>query len=302
MEKSLGYYVGVSLAAHLVLFVVLSLSVSFSRQTPVKPANSAPIKAVAVTEAEVNAFHDKRKAEQRAERKRQQELERKRKEKAEAERQRKLAAEKKRKAEEAERKRVAELERKRKADAEAKRKQDAEAKRKREAEAERKRQQALEQKRQQEVEAKQKAEAERKRKAEAERKRQAEEARKRKEQEELEQLMMAGMNEGLEAEQALASQQVQQQVLTEIEKYKALIQGKIMRNLNTQGIQGQTCKLSLKLTTNGLVLGVKGIEGKRIVCDEAVRAVKRAEPLPMSPDPEVAEKMRDINLTVSIER
>ena len=176
----------------------------------------------------------------------------------------------------------------------AKRKRAAEAKQAREKkqaeEAEFKRQKQLEQlaaqKEQQrkEREAKAKADAERKKKEAAE-------------NAEMERIMQ----EQLAQEQAAQQQRRRAQVLTEVERYTALIQQTIKRNLyNDDSFKGKVCRLNIKLATTGFVTSIRILGGHDALCRAAESAVRRAEELPVSDAPDVYEQLKDINLKVEL--
>lgn len=276
-----------SVALHLVLLVLLAVSVNFHTPMPTPDLPQVNVvQAVAIDKAVIDAqakrIQDKKDAEKRAERQRLADIERKAKE-----------AEKKRQ-QEKERARQVELDKKRKA--EEKRKADAAA-----AEAKRK----AEQKKRAE-----KAEAERKRKEQErlkaekaakekrEREKKAEDERKRREAQERAE-MERQMQEQLQAEQAAQQRRRSQQVLTELQKYTALIKQAIQRNLIVdQSMKGKSCRLNIRLASNGLVTQVRILNGDAILCRAAQTAVYKAETLPVSPEPDVYEKLRDINLTV----
>ena len=176
----------------------------------------------------------------------------------------------------------------------AKRKRAAEAKQAREKkqaeEAEFKRQKQLEQlaaqKEQQrkEREAKAKADAERKKKEAAE-------------NAEMERIMQ----EQLAQEQAAQQQRRRAQVLTEVERYTALIQQTIKRNLyNDDSFKGKVCRLNIKLATTGYVTSIRILGGHDALCRAAESAVRRAEELPVSDAADVYEQLKDINLKVEL--
>ena len=184
--------------------------------------------------------------------------------------------------------------RKAEAAAEKKRQQQLAAKRakeKREAEAaEAKRQKDLErlaaQKEQErkEREAKAKAEAERKKKEAAERA-------------EMERIMQ----EQLAKEQAAQQERRRKQVLTEVERYTALIQQTIKRNLySDDSYQGKTCRLNIRLATTGFVTSIRVLGGNDALCRAAESAVRSAEKLPVSDAPDVYEQLKDITLKVEL--
>ena len=178
--------------------------------------------------------------------------------------------------------------------AEKKRQQQLAAKRakeKREAEAaEAKRQKELErlaaqkEKERKEREAKAKADAERKKKEAAERA-------------EMERIMQ----EQLAQEQAAQQERRRKQVLTEVERYTALIQQTIKRNLySDDSYNGKTCRLNIRLATTGFVTSIKVLGGNDALCRAAESAVRRAEKLPVSDAPDVYEQLKDITLKVEL--
>ncbi len=254
------------------------------------------VSAVAVDQKEVNKrIEDMRKQEEakkRAEQERIRELERraaqaKRDSAAEAERIKKL--EQQRKAKEQERK---------KAEAEAKKAREQERKEREKAkkaqlekEKAEKAAKAAAEKRRKEEEAAKKAEEERKRK-EAEAARKAEEARQKAIAEQM-------MQEQLAAEQAARSKARRQQVMTEVDKYKALIASRIQQNLLIdESYRGKECRLNIKLAFNGLVTSVNSLGGDKQMCEAALRAVRRVDTLPVSKERDVYEELKNINLTV----
>jgi len=178
--------------------------------------------------------------------------------------------------------------------AEKKRQQAAAAKRakeKREAqEAEIKRQKelerlaALKEKERKAREAKAKADAEQKKKDDAEKA-----------------LMEKIMQEQLAQEQAVQQARRRQQVLTEVERYTALIQQTIKRNLYyDDSFNGKVCRLNIKLATTGYVTSIRILGGNDALCRAAESAVRRAEELPVSDAPDVYQQLKDINLKVEL--
>lgn len=139
---------------------------------------------------------------------------------------------------------------------------------------------------------KRKAEEEKLKKAEAKRKADAEAAR----QKALAEKMM---QEQLAAEAAARSRAKQAQVLSEVEKYTALITAKIQQNLLLDdNMKGKECRLNLRLAFNGLVTQVEALSGDKQVCEATIRAVRRADTLPVSKDKAVFEQLKNINLTI----
>ncbi len=163
--------------------------------------------------------------------------------------------------------------------------EEQERQREAQAAAEKKSQQQLAAKRAKEKrEAKAKAEAERKKKEAAERA-------------EMERIMQ----EQLAKEQAAQQERRRKQVLTEVERYTALIQQTIKRNLySDDSYQGKTCRLNIRLATTGFVTSIRVLGGNDALCRAAESAVRRAEKLPVSDAPDVYEQLKDITLKVEL--
>ena len=186
--------------------------------------------------------------------------------------------------------------------AEEQRKQKAaEDKRRREAAARKARQEkaakeAAEAKRQSELRrlAEEKA-RERKEREEAEK---AEKARKEKEAAERAEMERI-MQEQLAKEQEAMQQQRRQHVLSEKERYQALIHQTIKRYLNAD-FKGKSCRLNIRLATTGLVTKVSVLDGDPALCRAAQSAVLRPDRLPVSDDPAVYEELKNINLKVEL--
>ena len=310
-QKPLAKSVGLHLALVLGLFIstlsfwpkpteiMLSGEAGLSADAP-PPPPPAPVEAVAI---------DKQALEQRvAEIKKQQDDTRKAEEKRIRDLERRAKeAENSRTAEEARLKRVAEEKRKADAAAQASRQAAAEAKKVQEAEAAKARaaeQQRLakEQERKKAEEAAKAAEAKRKAeqaalaKAQAEREQKAREEREQAERERM-------IQEQLAAEAEARRRARSQQAVTEVQRYTAMISDAIDRNLikDESTMRGRSCRVNIRLATNGFVTSVNVISGERVVCDAAVRAVNRAGTLPMSADPDVYNQLKDITLTVAPE-
>ena len=293
-----------SLGLHLAIVVLLVFSADFSDKPEILSVSletdgQAPVEAVAIDQQQLNArveqIQKERDAAKAAEEKRIRELER-----------RAQQAEKNRANEEARLKRVAEE--KRKADAEAAKAKAAAAEAKKRQQQEAAKAQAAEQQRIAKEKERQKAEeaakaAEQKRiaeqqaaeKAAAERARQAEQARQKAEQE-------RAMQEQLAKEAQARAAARARQAATEVQRYTALIRDAIQRNLLVdEGMRGKSCRINIRLASNGFVTKVGVLSGDKAVCDATVRAVNRAGTLPVSADPDVYNQLKDINLTVSPE-
>ena len=123
------------------------------------------------------------------------------------------------------------------------------------------------------------------------------------ENEKLQQQLDKELSKQLEEEQASMSQANQKRVMTEVEKYKALIFSKVRQNLQTDGsFIGETCVVNVRLAPDGLVLQTKAINGKPALCRIAEAAILRAGTLPVSKDPEVMTQFRNFEIEVSPEK
>ncbi|MBT0587563.1 cell envelope integrity protein TolA [Alteromonas oceanisediminis] len=192
-------------------------------------------------------------------------------------------------------------ERERQQQVERRREAEREAKRKAAADKARKEKQAKEQAEQRELERKAKEAAERKKAQEAreraERERKAKEEAQRKEQEALDKLMQ----EQLAAEQAAQAKRRSQQVLSEVEKYRALITQTINRYIYDDiSFKGKTCRLNIRLASNGLVTQVTILSGDDALCRASRSAVLRPDRMPVPDDLDVYNQLKDLTLTVKL--
>ncbi|NVK22728.1 MAG: cell envelope integrity protein TolA [Kangiellaceae bacterium] len=169
-----------------------------------------------------------------------------------------------------------------------KQKQEQQKKEQLEKEKQEKERLAEEKRKQEEAEKKRKAEEDRKRKEreEAERKRQQEIKR-------LEQEMAAQEDEFFEAELDSVRQG---QILSEVEKIKILIAAKIIRNWDLPAHEGR-CVIKIKTAPGGVVLDTQAISGDSEYCRTGEIAINRADPLPSSDNPKVADELREIEFT-----
>ncbi|GAB1111581.1 MAG: hypothetical protein SwBeaMacB_22200 [Shewanella algae] len=302
----------ISAVLHIGVIAILAMGVDFQDKPklPTPQAQSAPVQAVVVDQQKVDDYvqklkQDKAAAEHR-ELERQQELDRKANEakkarEQEQERIRKLEVERKQK----------ELETQKAADAAkaAKLKEQQEKEKAQKAEAERKakeqqRKEAeeaalkAEQKRKAEEAAAKKAEEERKRK-EAERKAKEEAERKHKAEEEARRRQEQELADALAAEQAALSATRNRQVMSEVDRYRAMITATIQRNLVVdESMRGKVCKVKVRLAKDGFVTNSQIIEGDPVVCRAAKAAINKAGRLPVSQEPDVYQLMKEINLEV----
>ena len=295
MNHKLFSAISISVALHVSLILVLVLG-DFASHPP-KPTPTAvpvqPIQAVAVERSKVEAQVNKLKEKKLNEAKRIKQLE-----------DQAAAAKRKRVKEEA---RIKNLEKQRKKKEREKKAADAAAKKarakanaaekirkKKEQEKKRAEKAAADAKAKRLKEEKAAKEAEKRRKKRAaEKKRKEREAKERAAQEQ-------ALAEQMAEEMATRQKARQQQMMTEVGRYTALITRAIQSNLITDksSMENKSCKLTIKLAPSGFVINVVSGNGDRIVCDAASKAVYKAGKLPVSKDPEVFEKMRTISLTV----
>ena len=109
--------------------------------------------------------------------------------------------------------------------------------------------------------------------------------------------------EQMAAEMASRNQARQQQVMTEVQRYSALITQSINRHMikDRSTMADKSCKLTISLASSGFVTNVKVGQGDKTVCDAAKSAIYKAGTLPVSKDPEVFKEMRRIAVTVAPE-
>jgi len=113
----------------------------------------------------------------------------------------------------------------------------------------------------------------------------------------------AMLAEQMANEMASRNQARQQQVMTEVQRYSALITQRISQYMITDRstMAEKSCRLTLTLASSGFVIDVKVGQGDKVVCDAANIAIGKAGTLPVSKDPEVFKKMREIAVTVTPE-
>ncbi|EWH11035.1 protein TolA [Catenovulum agarivorans DS-2] len=291
----------VSIVLHSAMLLVLVSSMEFvtPKHTP-QPMQAEVVNAVSVDKTalaqQIKKLEQQKMAKQQAEEQRVAELER-----------RARAAEQKRRANEQNIEKLSKQRKQAEAEARAaKERQIKEAERAKKLKQEVEKQEAAKRRAQEQArkaaEEAKKAEAEAKRKAEALKK--AEEERKRKEREALEKAEQQRLLEQqMKAEMEARNAQRQQYIMSERDKYVALIRSAIQSNLFTDpSLAGTSCKLNIKLANNGFVTQVKTLSGHPQTCQEAERAVYKTNQMPVSEDPEVTAQLRDINLTVAPEK
>lgn len=110
------------------------------------------------------------------------------------------------------------------------------------------------------------------------------------------------LQEQLAKEQAARNKIRQQQVVSEVDKFRALIMARIQQNLLIdEKMKNQQCRINIRLGFNGLVTQVKSLGGDKLVCEAALRAVRMADTLPVSKDKDVFEQLKNINITIAPE-
>ncbi len=142
-----------------------------------------------------------------------------------------------------------------------------------------------------------KAEADEKKAADDRRRKKLEEQKRKKEaadRAEQERILEQQMQEEMASRQSARSQQV----MTEVEKYKFLVQQAIQRHFinDEASMRGKSCKVQIKLASSGFVISAKAGNGDPIVCREAVKAVTKAGSLPVSKDPEVFSNFKSFTI------
>jgi len=102
------------------------------------------------------------------------------------------------------------------------------------------------------------------------------------------------------AEMATRNKARKQQMMSEIQRFAALITSVIDQNMinDRSTMEGKSCKLLISLAPSGFVTQARVVDGDAVVCEAAKRAVYKAGTLPVSKDPEVFQAMRNIDVIV----
>ena len=109
------------------------------------------------------------------------------------------------------------------------------------------------------------------------------------------------MDEQIEREQFEQAQRRQRQVLTEAERYRALIKGTINQYLYNDGsFNGKSCLLNLKFAFSGLVTQVEIIRGDPALCRASRAAALRPDKVPMTDDLDVYQELKEMELWVNL--
>ena len=110
----------------------------------------------------------------------------------------------------------------------------------------------------------------------------------------------AMLAEQMADEMATRNQARHKQVMSETQRYSALITQSINQRMikDRSTMAGKSCKLDITLAPSGFVIAVKVGQGDKVVCNAAKIAVGKAGNLPVSKDPEVFKEMRKLSVTV----
>jgi len=286
-----------SIALHLLFGILVFTGMDFTSPVETPQMNMAEpvIKAVALdsaaVEAQVKRIQDKKAAQQKSEEDRIADLERR----AQAAQEKRLQQEQQvANIEKQTQQKLVERKQAEQSALAARKKQEQEKAKTKQLEAQRKlKEQERKKAEEQAIKAEEKRHQEEKALEDAQRKR----------QEDLEKVRQEkALQEQLEAEQAVRQQRRSKQVLSEVQKYQALIQQAIQRNLIVDSsMRGKSCQLNVRLASSGLVIQAKVLRGDPILCRAANAAVLKAGTLPVSKEADVYEKLRNINLTVEPE-
>lgn len=268
-----------SAVLHLVMGGLLMVSVDFSSMPEVTQPQMNLVQAVVVDSAVIEQQFQAIEQKKEAERQRIAEIERQKREAEERRRQEQRQAEEAKKRQQQEAQRRALAEKKKQEEQEKARRLEQERQKKAKEEAQRKAREAEERRKREEAAAK-----------EAERRRKEEQARAEQERQ---------MREQLQAEQAARQQQRQRHILSETDKYRALIMQSIQRNwIIDDSMQGKSCRLNISVASNGFVKTVRILEGDPRTCKSAETAVYKTATLPVPKDPDVLQQFLNFNLTV----
>jgi colicin import membrane protein len=104
------------------------------------------------------------------------------------------------------------------------------------------------------------------------------------------------MQKKMQLEQADRNERRQRQILSELQIANSKIKARIEQNLiQTGSIVGKSCRLRLRIASNGLVLDAVGT-GDESLCLALRTAAMKAGTLPMPSNKDVNEKLRDTTL------
>lgn len=292
MEPAFKKSLIISGGLHLLVVVLLFANFNFfkSKEVLVVPMPgdlSAPLNATVIDQSQFDEMKEENQLKKKAEEKRLKDLERK---KQQEERNKRLEEQRLKKQEQE--KKQAEIAEKKAV--EEKKKQAIEKEKQQKLAAEKKKKEE-EQKKQQEIEKKKKEQAAKekaaKEKAAREKAEKAKAEKEKREREAAEEMLAEQLEEEANARRAAKAGQI----LTEKQRYLAMIVAKIQQNWFVDDtMRGKECRVNIRLASNGFVTASTIIGGDRALCDSAMRAIQKAGNFPMSPDPDVYDALKDI--------
>ncbi|MBU1619966.1 MAG: cell envelope integrity protein TolA [Gammaproteobacteria bacterium] len=292
MEPAFKKSLIISGGLHLLVVVLLFANFNFfkSKEVLVIPMPgdlSAPLNATVIDQSQFDEMKEENQLKKKAEEKRLKDLERK---KQQEERNKRLEEQRLKKQEQE--KKQAEIAEKKAA--EEKKKQAIEKEKQQKLAAEKKKKEE-EQKKLQEIEKKKKEQAAKekaaKEKAAKEKAEKAQAEKEKREREAAEEMLAEQLEEEANARRAAKAGQI----LTEKQRYLAMIVAKIQQNWFVDDtMRGKECRVNIRLASNGFVTASTILGGDRALCDSAMRAIQKAGNFPMSPDPDVYDALKDI--------
>ena len=107
----------------------------------------------------------------------------------------------------------------------------------------------------------------------------------------------------MSAEMASRNKARKQQMMSEVQRYGALINNMIAQRMikDRSTMEGKSCQLTISLAPSGNVQFVTNGTGERVVCEAAKTAIYKAGTLPVSKDPEIFKEMSRISVSVEPE-
>lgn len=292
MEPAFKKSLIISGALHVLLAVLLFVNFSFFKNeeilvVPMPGDLSAPLNATTIDQSQFDELKEKNQQKKKLDEQRKKDLEKKKqreeREKRLEEQRLKKQEQEKKEAEIAEKKAVEE----KKKQAIEKEKQQKLAAEKKKKEEEKKKQQEIEKKKKEKL-AKEKAAKEKAAKEKAEKAKAEQEKR---EREAAEEMLAEQLEEEAEARRAAKAGQI----LTEKQRYLAMIIAKIQQNWFVDDtMRGKECRVNIRLASNGFVTSSSILGGDRALCESAMRAIQKAGNFPMSPDPDVYDALKDL--------
>lgn len=101
----------------------------------------------------------------------------------------------------------------------------------------------------------------------------------------------------LESESQTRTSAKGQRIIDEANQWGAKFESMIQQNwLVDSSMNSQTCRLKLRLAADGFVIDVSTLSGDAPLCRSATASVFKVNKFPMPSDPDVVDKLRDLNL------